>query len=113
MVSDFVFMERYMFDARKYRESLQKPTYIDVDADGNEVRFEGEIVSFNKVAEFIDEFTNLEGKTEADINALIKKVLVAVKMDVKALDYIVELPVAGRLEAVLSFFECLRGVKRS
>ena len=102
-----------MFDARKYRESLEKPTYIDVDQDGNEVRFEGRIVSFNKVAAFIDELTHLEGKTEDDINTLVRKVVKAVEMDERAVDYITELPLAGRLEAILSFFECLRGLKRS
>jgi len=102
-----------MFDARKYRESLEKPTYIDVDEAGNEVRFEGELVSFNKVTEYINEFADLTGKTEEQINDLILKVVQSVKMDVKVMEYMKELPLAGRLEAVLSFFECLRGVKKT
>ena len=101
------------FDARKYRESLEKPTYIDMDADGNEVKFEGEVVSFNTVAAFLDDLTNLDGKTEDDINVIVRQVVVAIKMDEAAVDYIIQLPVAGRLEALLSFFESLRGIKKA
>lgn len=101
-----------MFDARKYRESLEKPTYIDVDDAGNEVKFEGEIVSFNTVASLIDEFTNLEGKTEAQITDVIRSVVKAIKMDEQVMEYINKLPIGGRLEAVLSFFESLRGIKK-
>jgi hypothetical protein len=101
-----------MFDARKYRESLEKPTYVDTDENGREVRFEGELVPFNTVLDILDSLSNLEGKTETQVNDLITESVKRIKMSDEVLPFLLTLPLAGRLEAVLSFFQCLHGVKK-
>ena len=101
------------FDARRYRESLEVPTYIDTDAEGNEVIFTGVLVPFNTVVEYTEALGDLEGKTEAQINDIIRDFILAIQMPEDVMDYLTQLPLLGRLEAILSFFECLRsGVKR-
>jgi hypothetical protein len=103
-----------MFDAREYRRTLEKPTYIDQDADGNEVRFEGELVAFNTVVEILDDIAKL-GDTSpvSDVDALVERTVRAIRMNEAAIAYILALPIDGRLECILSFFTVLRGKKKA
>ena len=100
------------FNAKLYKEALQRPTYIDEDSEGNEVTFVGELVPFNTVVEFLPLLQDLENAKESDIYDMIEPVVLSIKMPVEAAEYIKRLPVMGVLEVFADFFVCLKGMKK-
>lgn len=102
-----------MFNAKEYLQSIEKPTYIDVDKDGNEVKIAGKVARFNDVAELEDRLTTIrrgDGPSmdlNADLNALVEDACKQLEME-KAVPYICALPLIGRIGALEDFFLCLR-----
>lgn len=97
------------FNAREYLQSIERPTYIDVDKDGNEVKVVGKLASFNEVVELADRLNTLvkdEG-SEAELTALVGETCQRLHM-ADAIPYINALPLVGRIQALTDFFLCLR-----